>query len=157
MNLNIAILSTACLFGSFATVRADHDENIPFSQAPAAVQQTIKGTGATVIKVEKATEDGKLQYEVKTMNGNGKIVEYVVKPDGSLDSTEEKTSLESLPGGVAGAAKMAVGDGTIRNVEKVTKAGNVTYEVGYKTTKGDKNEAVITPGGKVISNGLDND
>ena len=106
---------------------------------------------------EKADEGGQIQYEVLTKKADGSKIEYILMPDGSLDSTEEKLGKDALPDAIAGTVKTAVGDGQIKGVEKVTKGDAVTYEVGYKNSKGAEMEAVVSSEGKLIKNGVDAD
>lgn len=154
LHLNSVLLAMSILAG-----RADQDVKITLNEAPAAVQKAAKdhaGSGR-IIRVEKADEDGQVQYEVLTKNADRRKIEYILKTDGSLDSTEEKLGKNALPAAVAGMAKTAVADGKIEGVEKVAKNGVVTYEVGYESPSGAKQEAVISSEGKLLKNGVDAD
>lgn len=159
MKINKIHVSLALLVMSILVCNADEDQKITLNQAPAEVQKAAKDHAGSseIVRVEKANEDGQIQYEVLTKKADGSKVEYILKPDGSLDSTEEKLSMSALPDSVANTAKTAVGDGQITGVEKLTKGEVVTFEVGYKNAKGEKQEAVISSEGKLIKNGVDAD
>jgi biopolymer transport protein ExbD len=135
------------------------DVKITLDQAPAAVQKAIKKEAGSnkVVRVEKADEDGQIQYEALTEKANGKKIELIIKADGTLDSTEEPITLSELTGKVADTAKTTIGAGKVEAVERVTKDGTVTYEVGYKSSKGEKQEAIISSEGKLLKNGPDTD
>jgi len=158
MNFKITGLSSALLIASIIFCRGG-DVKITLDQAPAAVQEAIKKEAGSnkIVRVEKADEDGQIQYEALTQKENGKKIEFIIKADGTLDSTEEPISLGELTGKVADTAKAAIGTGKVEAVERVTKDGTVAYEVGYKSSKGEKQEAVISSEGKLLKNGPDAD
>ncbi len=151
--------TSALLVMSIFICKADEDQKITLDQAPSAVQKSAKDHAGTseIVRVEKANEGGQIQYEVLTKKADGSKIEYILMPDGSLDSTEEKLGKDALPDAIAGTVKTAVGDGQIKGVEKVTKGDAVTYEVGYKNSKGAEMEAVVSSEGKLIKNGVDAD
>src|ERR1039458_6151379 len=76
------------------------DVKITLDQAPAAVQKAIKKEAGSnkVVRVEKADEDGQIQYEALTEKANGKKIELIIKADGTLDSTEETITLSKMTG-----------------------------------------------------------
>lgn len=147
----------AFLVASIAICRAG-DEKITLSEAPAAVRKAIsEQTGSNkLVKLEKADEDGQIQYEALTQKPNGKKIEFVFKVDGTLDSTEEPISPAELPSPIADQVKTAVNGAPLKAVERVTRDGTVTYEVAYKSDHGDR-EAVISSAGKILKNGPDTD
>ena len=143
---------------SFALCHAE-DEKITLEQAPANIQKAIKHLAGSnkIIRIEKAHDDGKIEYEALTEKSNGKKIEFIIKADGTLDSTEERLDKNELSSDVAKTVESAVAGGKIHAIERITKEGVVTYEVAYKTAKGDKQEAVISSQGKLLKNGADND
>lgn len=158
MKYKITALSPALLMASILLCHGG-DMKITLDQAPAVVQKAIKEQAGSnkIVRIEKADEDGHIQYEALTEKANGKKIEFIVKADGSLDSTEEPLRKDELPGTVADTVKTAVGDGKIHGMERVTKDGTVTYEVGYKSSKGEKQEAILSSEGKLLKNGPDTD
>jgi hypothetical protein len=158
VNFKTTGLSSALLITSIILCHG-RDVKITLDQAPAAVQKAIqKDAGLNrIVRVEKAEDEGQIQYEALTQKGNGKKIEFIIKADGTLDSTEEPITLDELPGKVADTVKKAIGDGKVVAVEKVTKDGTATYEVGYKSSKGEKREAVASSEGKLLKSGPDAD
>jgi putative PepSY-like beta-lactamase-inhibitor len=150
--------SAAVLIASIMLCHAG-DVKITLDQAPPAVQQAIKERAGSnkIIRLEKADEDGQIQYEALVEKENGKKIEFAIKADGTLDAVEERVTLDELPDKVADTVKKTIGDGKMEAVEKVTKDGTVTYEAGYKSSKGDKQEAIISSEGKLLKNGADED
>lgn len=149
---------TLFIVASALLVRAE-EEKIPLDQAPANIQTAIKKIAGPnkILSVEKAHDEDKVEYEVLTEKANGKKMEFIIKSDGRLDSTEEPLTQDQLPGAVAKTVGQTVGDGKIHNLERVTKDGEVTYEVGYKSSKGDKRETVISSNSKLLKNDVDKD
>lgn len=135
------------------------DVLISLNQAPDVVQQGIRAHAGSnkILRVEKADEDGQIQYEALTEKPDGKKIELIITSDGNLDSTEERLSKTALPATVAQAMDSAVGDGHFKGVERVTKGQAVTYEVAYKAPDGTSREAVILSTGKLLKNGVDAD
>jgi hypothetical protein len=133
------------------------DLKITLVQAPAVVQTAIRKEAGSnkIIRVEKAEDEGQIRYEALTEKEDGKRIEFIITADGALDSTEEPITLGELPGKIADRVKKAIGDGKVGALEKVTKDGTVTYEVGYKSSKGEKREAVASSEGKLLKNGPD--
>jgi uncharacterized membrane protein YkoI len=150
-------LASALLILSIALCHAG-DVKIKLNDAPAIVQKAIKEQAGSnkILRIEKANEDGQVQYEALTQKEGGNKIEFIIKTDGTLDSTEEPITLGELTGKVAETAKTAIGTGQVKAVERITKDGTVTYEVGYKSSKGEQ-EAVISSEGKLLKNGPDAD
>ena len=80
---------------------------IKLDQAPAAVQKAIQKEAGEdkIVRLEKAEDEGQIQYEALTEKGNGKKIEFIIKADGTLDSTEEPIMLDELPSKVADTVK----------------------------------------------------
>ena len=156
MKINSIALGAVALAASFVLGRGD--VKIAWSQVPTAVQQSVMGhIGSNkIIRVEKADEGGKTQYEVLTRTANDRKIEFIVNPDGTLDSTEEPLKVNELPAGVTSTIQKAVAGGKLDSVERVTKDGTVTYEAGYQSGHGAM-EAVVSADGKLMKNGVDND
>ena len=135
------------------------DEKITLDQAPANIQKAIKKTAGSneIIRIEKATEHDQVQYEALTKKSDGKKIEFILNADGSLDATEEPISKGELPDAVAKTVGSTVAGGKIHGIERITKDGSVTYEVGYKSAKGEKQEAVFSSTGKLLKKGEDKD
>jgi hypothetical protein len=75
------------------------DVKIKLDQAPAAVQKAIQKEAGEdkIVRLEKAEDEGQIQYEAVTEKRNGKKIEFIIKADGTLDSIEEPVMLDELP------------------------------------------------------------
>jgi uncharacterized membrane protein YkoI len=134
------------------------DKRVTLDEAPRTIQKAIKeraGSGK-IMRIEKATEQGQVQYEVLIKRApSGSEIEFIFNSDGSLDSTEEPLSIKELPVTVQRASKIVVGNGNISTAERRIKGGTITYEVGYRSSKGQEREAVFASDGKVVKNGTE--
>jgi uncharacterized membrane protein YkoI len=153
IGLSSALVVSSILLGNGA------EWKITLDKAPEAVQKAIqKQAGSNkIVRLEKAEDEGQIRYEALTEKEDGKRIEFIIKADGTLDSTEEPVSINELPAKVAESLKKAVGRGKVEAIEKVIKGGNVTYEVGDKSSRGEKREAVASSGGNLLKNGPDAD
>jgi hypothetical protein len=88
------------------------------------------GTISRHLRPERLLDSAQIQYEAVIEKRNGKKIEFIIKADGTLDSIEEPVMLDELPSKVADTVKKAIGEGKVEAVEKVTKDGTATYEVG---------------------------
>jgi uncharacterized lipoprotein NlpE involved in copper resistance len=134
------------------------DKRVTLDEAPRTIQKAIKehaGSGK-IMRIEKATEQRQVQYEALIKREpSGSEIEFIFNPDGSLDSTEEPLSIKELPVTVQRASKIVVGKGNISTAERRIKGGTITYEVGYRSSKGQEREAVFASDGKLIKNEAD--
>jgi uncharacterized membrane protein YkoI len=127
----------------------EKDEVVSLSQAPAAVQATIKAQAGDgkIGKIVKGMDNGKTVYEATITKGS-KTTDISVDPDGKLLSSEEMTSLKDVPTAVRKTIQAQAGTGEIKTVEKVTVDGKVTYEA-LVTKDGKDVEIAVTPDGKL--------
>lgn len=70
---------------------------------------------------------------------------------------DDAIPLDKTPVAVQQTIKNVIAGGKIKEIEKETKDGAITYEVTYASTKGEKAEAVISSSGQVLKNGPDED
>jgi uncharacterized lipoprotein NlpE involved in copper resistance len=152
-------LASIFLVASTIFARAS-DKTITLDEAPRTIQKAIKehaGSGE-IMRIEKATEQRQVQYEALIKRApSGSEIEFIFNSDGSLDSTEESLSIQELPVTVQRASKTVVGNRNISTAERRIKGGNITYEVGYRSSKGQEREAVFASDGKLVKNGTDTD
>ena len=105
----------------------------------AAITKAFKaGYPSAVIKnVSKETEDGKVLYEVESMNG-ASTLDIVYSPDGTALEIEEGIQQETLPDAVKAAVQKAYPKGKIKTAEKLTRGTlsgfEITIAVGKKVT-----------------------
>jgi hypothetical protein len=155
--MKIKTLVSILLTASTIFARAS-DKTITLDQAPRTIQKAIKehaGSGK-IMRIQKATELRQVQYEALIKRApSGSEIEFIFNSDGSLDSTEEPLSIQELPATVQRASKTVVGDRNISTAERRIKGGTITYEVGYRSSKGQEREAVFASDGKLVKNGAD--
>jgi uncharacterized membrane protein YkoI len=103
---------------------------------------------ATVKSVSKENEDGKVQYEVESMDGT-QARDLVYLADGKLVSYEELIPESAVPAAVVTAVKAKYPKATISRAEKLFQDGKMNYELALKGAA--KSEVVLTPQGAWVS------
>jgi hypothetical protein len=158
VKIKTVTLASIFLIASTMFARAS-DKTITLDEAPRTIQKAIKehaGSGSKIMRIQKATEQRQVQYEALIKRApSGSEIEFIFNSDGSLDSTEERLSIQELPVNVQRASKTVVGNGNISTAERRIKGGTITYEVGYRSSKGQEREAVFASDGKLVKNGTD--
>ncbi|MGE5313090.1 MAG: hypothetical protein ACM3Q4_00185 [Acidobacteriota bacterium] len=105
----------------------------------------IKGTG-------KETEEGKTYYEIESIDGKAKR-DVLYLPDGTVAEVEEEIAVSALPDAVKQSVSKESAHGRIMKAEKLTKNGEISYEVIAK--KGAKSlEIVLKTDGSVVKKEL---
>jgi putative PepSY-like beta-lactamase-inhibitor len=153
MNLYSKVVTASLVAGlaALSGVQAQ-DKKIKREELPAAVEKTVaqQSAGATIRGFSTEVEEGKRLYEVElTVNGHGKDIS--MDEQGNVVEVEEEVSLGSLPPAVKDGLTRAAGDGTIAQVESISKRGKlVAYEAVVKTgTK--RSEIQVGPDGKKLA------
>ena len=135
---------------AFLKETKDADETVSIETIPAAVAKTIKAEAgdATISKIEKGDEDGKVIYEAVLKSG-GKTREITVSPDGKLLGEESEIPLAEAPEAVRAAIEKHAAGAKIEKVERVKEGGKVTYEAVINV-KGKKHEVEVSDKGEVL-------
>ena len=122
------------------------------TKMPPAVEAAFKKAwpNATVQKVTKETEDGKVQYEVESIDA-GRRRDLNYNPDGTVILYEEALTEAEVPAVVMAALKARYPKATIATRERlyVTKDQSANFEFGLKGAG--VTEAILTPDGKWVS------
>jgi hypothetical protein len=123
------------------------------TKMPAAIEAAFKKAypNATVKNVSKETEDGKVQYEVESVDaGRRRDINY--NPDGTVILYEEELTEADVPAAVAAAIKARYPKATIATRERlyVMKDKSANYEFGLKGVPG-VSAAILTPDGQWVS------
>jgi hypothetical protein len=147
----LVTVSLVAGLAALSGVRAQ-EKKIKREELPAAVEKTVakQSAGATIRGFSTEVEEGKRIYEVELMvNGHGKDIS--MDEQGKVVEVEEEVSLGSLPPAVKDGLTRAAGDGTIAQVESISKRGKlVAYEAVVKTgTK--RSEIQVGPDGKKLA------
>src|SRR2546426_7678162 len=123
------------------------------SELPPAVAHTVAtvSQGATVRGFSREVENGQTLYEVELrVNGHGKDV--TMDSTGAVIEVEEEVALASLPAAVQAGIRAGAGAGTIRNVESVTKNGQLVAYEAHVVTGQKRSEVKVGPDGKPLTN-----
>jgi hypothetical protein len=117
---------------------------------PAPVEAAFKKAypHATANAVSKETEDGKVQYEVESMDGT-QARDLVYLADGTLVLYEELIPQTAVPSAVMTALKAKYPKATVTRAEKLFQDGKMNYELVLKGSG--PGEVVLTPDGKFVS------
>ena len=117
---------------------------------PAPVEAAFKKAypNATVKTVSKETEDGKVQYEVESMDG-AQARDLVYLADGKLVLYEELIAQTDVPAAVMTALKAKYPKATVSRAEKLFQDGTMNYELAVKGAA--QGEVILTPAGKWVS------
>lgn len=120
--------------------------HVDLSKLPAAVRATVEAEtkGGTLKSVSKETENGKTQYEVETLV-KGKSRDLLVDPSGRVIEIEEEIPVASAPTAVQDALKAR---GTVLKLERVERAGAVSYEASVKGNNGRTSSVVLDARGR---------
>ena len=142
----LPVLTAVLAAGAAAT--AYGEVKVSCDTLPAAVLQQAKteAPGAAIHGCVRDKENGKLMYEVETIQ-DGKSKDMTFDANGGLMEVEQQVDHESLPAAVSGAITKAANGADIGKVESVTRGGSV---VSYETTitrKGKHKEVAFSPEG----------
>ncbi len=150
----ISVIAIAALASITLAAQAP-DKQAPAKPAsatklPAAVSAAFKKAypTATIKNVSSEKEDGKLQYEVESMDGAIRR-DVVYLADGTLVVEEQAIELSAVPAPVVAALKGRYPKATVTLYEKLTKPSGVSYEMQLKGVA--VKEAEIAPDGTFIS------
>jgi hypothetical protein len=103
----------------------------------------------SVDEFEKGEVDGKVVYEIETVEGEIQK-DFVYAEDGTLIQTEEEISVDELPEEVAKAVKAAHPDGEIVEGELITRVTGKFY--GIEVAVGDEVfEMTLGADGKILA------
>ncbi len=151
-------LVTFALAASIAGVQAQTPKTATPAKAPApaatklpaAVEAAFKKAypAATIKNVSSETEDGKLQYEIESVDGKtNRDVVYLA--NGTLLVAEEQIEASAVPAVVLTALKARYPKATITKYEKLTKGTATSYEMIL--TGAAVKEAELAPDGTWIN------
>jgi hypothetical protein len=123
----------------------------PESKLPAAVAAAFKKAypAATIKNASSERENGKLQWEVESMDGAARR-DLVYLPDGTLVVEELAIDAAAVPAPVLAALKQRYPKATVSLYEKLTKpSAGVSYEMQIKGAA--VKEVEIAPDGTFIN------
>ena len=123
---------------------------LALSDLPGPARATIQKLigGGEIRKLEREEEAGAVIYDVEA-RVDGKEVEYDVRSDGVVLSSEESVAFRSLPPPVRWAARKYFGSGEGLKASKEVEEGKTFYEVEGKKD-GVAVELKLTDSGEII-------
>lgn len=137
------------------SARAD-EEKVPLDKLPKPILEAVKKRfpKAEIVGAEKETDKGKTEYEVE-IKENGKKVDVMLTPEGTITLIEKEIAAKDLPKAVATALEGKYPKATFKVVEEViqVKEGKESlgyYEVLLVTAEKKTLEVEVTADGKVL-------
>jgi hypothetical protein len=123
----------------FAFSMPSNAQKVAKKDIPPAILKAYQASypSGVIKNVSKETENGKVEYEVESMNG-AFTLDIVHLADGKALEIEESISQETLPDAVKAAVQKAYPKGKIQKAEKLTRGEvsgfEITIAVGKKIT-----------------------
>lgn len=157
------VVGLALLLGCAVTLGANGRSGIQATQTkpaptapakkfawPPAVEAAFKKAypNATVKTVSKETENGKVQYEVESMDGT-QARDLVYLADGTVVLYEELIPESAVPAAVVTAIKAKYPKAILSRCEKLFQDGTMNYEFVLKGAA--VSEVILTPEGTWVS------
>jgi flagellar basal body rod protein FlgF len=144
-----AIIITAAL--GVVSSASSQEKKIQRADLPAAVERTVstQGVGATIRGFSMEKEKGHTYYEAE-MTVAGHRRDVLIDEAGAVVEVEEEVALDALPPAVRDGLNAKAGNGKIRKVESLTKAGKLVGYEAQVVTAGKKSEIQVGPDGKPL-------
>jgi len=126
------------------------EKKVKLKDAPAGVQKTVQEQikGATMVGLTTEVENGKTVYELETKK-DGKTRDLTMAADGTILSTEQEVTLDSIPAGAKAAFEKKAAGGKILKVETVQEGSQTAYEAEF-LVKGKKSELKVDANGSPV-------
>ena len=151
------ILIAVLLWGLFGcnalleqTAKDESIQEVSLSDIPEPARIAIERLTAEgqIIKLEKEEVDGRIVYDVEAKMED-KEVEYDVAADGTILTSEQTVSYETLPETVQTAVKKYFGSGEVLKTSKEIEEGKTFYEVEGRKN-GSTVELKLSEMGKIV-------
>ena len=138
------LIFSAFFFNSFG-------EKIKQSQVPSAVIDSFTQNypKADIEKTSKETKNSTTYYEIESKQGKGNL-DVLYDSLGNAVEIEESINEDSIPATVKNALNQKYPDAKIKKVEKLTKNGQVSYEIQLDTKQGEK-EITVDKNGNITT------
>jgi hypothetical protein len=132
IRLTLAALAVSVLGLSAAA----QEQKIAAKDVPAAVITAFKTAypNATIRGYSKERENGKLHYEIESLDGT-QARDLLYNPDGTVAETEETIAASDLPADAQQALHKQYPRAVISKAERNTAGEKVTYEVSARQGK----------------------
>jgi hypothetical protein len=130
----------------------EQEKTVTENDVPQAVHKAFNSSypGATINEYSEEIEGGQTTYEISCIF-EGRKIDAVYNPDGSVSGIEEVIAVESLPDVVYQAISKEVSDFSIKLAEKIDKDNEILYEVKILNMQDQKTyELQFSDTGKLI-------
>lgn len=126
-------------------------ENIAADKLPPVVWKTIQAhtAGRQPSSIQKEDANGTIIYEVAFSVGTAQERTLTVAESGAVLS--EQISLPETPVAVQKAITTAIGGGSIDGIDRVTDAGETTYDVDFSNKAGQERHLSVAEDGSLLS------
>jgi len=132
--------------------KEEQERDIEASEVPQTVLQAFNQAyaGAVVKGYAEEMENGQKYYEVSCIF-EGRKIDALYRPDGTVEAIEEVIPAEQLPAAVKRGIAAESADFSVNLAEKIEKEGKVLYEVKVINTRDQKRyELLFSDMGKLV-------
>jgi hypothetical protein len=154
MNRTLARFLTATILATGIAVPAPAraESHVPCKSLPAAVlqQAKVEAGDATIRGCVKDRVNGKLTYELETMQQDGRSKDITLDASGRVLEVEQEVMGSGLPPAVSAAIAKAADGGKAGKIESVTRRGVIASYETTITSKGQRREVAFSPQGAPV-------
>jgi Putative beta-lactamase-inhibitor-like, PepSY-like len=132
--------------------KQEQEQEVTVNEVPLSVKQAFDNAypGAEIKEYSKELEDGKTYYEVACVF-EGRRIDVLYHPDGSIAAIEEVVATDMLPEAVKTSMTNEFKGYSINLAEKVQKEGKVFYELKIKDSEGEnRQEVLFSESGQIV-------
>lgn len=140
----------AVVLCSIQTALYAGEEEIDVKDLPSAVLAAFQKAypNAEIKGASKEDEDGRIVYEIESVDGKQKR-DILYSEEGKVLEVEEQIAFKMLPDAIKKTIKDKYPEAEIEKAEKITKNGTINYEVLVETDD-ETLEIVLDPQGKIV-------
>lgn len=146
------LLSILFMFSLLSCEQEEQERTVTEKEVPQAILQVFNQAypGATIKEYAEEKEDGQTFYEI-SCEFEGRKIDAVYKPDGTVAAIEEVIPAEQLPDVINQAITKEFQQFSIELVEKIEEEGKQFFEVKLLDTKNQKKyELLFTKDGNLL-------
>lgn len=122
-----------------------HAESVDCADIPAAVRESVAThirKSVTSPACERITVGRSVLFEVKVTTSSNRMQEWVYRPDGSLEESEEEIPSAEAPAAARNSIRRKIGKGQLRKIDRIQRGKLVLYEGEY-TVNGVKAKVIV--------------
>jgi uncharacterized membrane protein YkoI len=151
---SLVLLSSALAIPAYA-------EKVQLEQLPSDLQEKIRAqVGSNRVEdIDRETRNGRTVYEVAFKeNGQHREIQIEHNDSSSAAATSSSSSVssqkvryEELPENVKRVADAQLQGAEVNDIDRQTKNGRTTYEIGFKRNDGTQQELLVAEDGQILS------